>query len=55
MSPEATRVVTLTLNPAIDQTVTLDRLVPGAVHRARAVRSNAGGDSCFRRSMTRSP
>ena len=33
----------LTLNPAIDQTVTLDRLVPGEVHRATAVRSNAGG------------
>ncbi|MGU3538486.1 1-phosphofructokinase [Methylobacterium sp. A54F] len=36
-------VVTLTLNPAIDQTVTLGRLVPGAVHRAQAVRANAGG------------
>ncbi|MEA1831620.1 1-phosphofructokinase [Methylobacterium durans] len=36
-------VVTLTLNPAIDQTVTLERLVPGAVHRAQAVRSDAGG------------
>jgi len=36
-------VVTLTLNPAIDQTVTLDALVPGTVHRARAVRSHAGG------------
>ncbi|MFE3836381.1 1-phosphofructokinase family hexose kinase [Pseudogemmobacter sonorensis] len=34
---------TVTLNPAIDQTVTLDRLVPGAVHRAQAVRRNAGG------------
>lgn len=36
-------VVTVTFNPAIDQTVTVDRLVPGAVHRARAVRQNAGG------------
>jgi 1-phosphofructokinase len=33
----------VTLNPAIDQTVTLDRLVPGEVHRAVAVHSNAGG------------
>ena len=39
MSP----VVTLTLNPAIDQTVILDALEPGTVHRARAVRSHAGG------------
>ncbi|WCS25535.1 1-phosphofructokinase [Methylobacterium sp. NMS14P] len=39
MSP----LVTLTLNPAIDQTVVLDALVPGTVHRARAVRSHAGG------------
>ncbi len=36
-------VVTLTLNPAIDQTVTLDSLTPGAVHRAAAVRHDAGG------------
>lgn len=36
-------VLTLTLNPAIDQTVTLDRLIPGGVHRARAVRQDAGG------------
>lgn len=36
-------IVTVTLNPAIDQTVTLDALVPGRVHRARAVRSDAGG------------
>lgn len=34
---------TVTLNPAIDQTVTLDRLIPGEVHRATAVRQNAGG------------
>ncbi|TNC15014.1 1-phosphofructokinase [Methylobacterium terricola] len=38
-----TRVVTLTLNPAIDRTVTLDRLAPGEVHRARALRDDAGG------------
>ncbi|WP_132249826.1 1-phosphofructokinase [Methylobacterium segetis] len=36
-------VVTLTLNPAIDESVTLERLVPGAVHRAKAVRTDAGG------------
>jgi 1-phosphofructokinase len=36
-------ILTLTLNPAIDQTVVLDALVPGSVHRARAVRSHAGG------------
>ncbi|MGY2046871.1 1-phosphofructokinase [Methylobacterium sp. JK268] len=36
-------IATLTLNPAIDLTVTLDALVPGTVHRARAVRADAGG------------
>lgn len=36
-------VVTVTLNPAIDQTITLDRLRPGSVHRARSVRFDAGG------------
>ncbi len=36
-------VVTLTLNPAIDQTVVLERLMPGHVHRAAAVRYDAGG------------
>ncbi|GJE25517.1 1-phosphofructokinase [Methylobacterium organophilum] len=36
-------VVTVTLNPAIDQTVTLDALKPGGVHRARAVWADAGG------------
>ena len=35
--------LTVTLNPAIDQTVTLDRLTPGAVHRARDARAHAGG------------
>ncbi|MDZ5649960.1 1-phosphofructokinase [Nitrospirillum sp. BR 11828] len=34
---------TVTLNPAIDETVTLDGLRPGQVHRAVAVRHNAGG------------
>ncbi|GAB6841584.1 1-phosphofructokinase [Methylorubrum rhodinum] len=36
-------IATLTLNPAIDQTVTLDALTPGSVHRARSVWSDAGG------------
>jgi len=36
-------VVTLTLNPAIDETITLDHLDPGAVNRASAVSHNAGG------------
>jgi 1-phosphofructokinase len=36
-------IVTITLNPAIDQTITLDRLIPGQVHRVSAVRYNAGG------------
>lgn len=36
-------VLTVTLNPAIDQTITLDSLRPGQVHRARAVRFDAGG------------
>ncbi|WP_395393787.1 1-phosphofructokinase [Novosphingobium sp. BL-8A] len=37
------RTLTVTFNPAIDQTVTLDRLIVGEVHRARSVRQNAGG------------
>ena len=37
------RVLTLTLNPAIDETIRVDRLVRGEVHRARSVRYNAGG------------
>ncbi|GGB43877.1 phosphofructokinase [Tistrella bauzanensis] len=40
---EQAPVVTVTLNPAIDQTVIIDRLTPGAVHRARRVERNAGG------------
>lgn len=37
------RIHTVTFNPAIDHTVTIDHLVPGEVHRARATRRNAGG------------
>lgn len=37
------RIHTLSFNPAIDQTITLDRLTPGDVHRATSVRHNAGG------------
>ncbi|WP_411887563.1 1-phosphofructokinase [Hydrocarboniphaga effusa] len=36
-------VVTVTLNPALDQTVLLDSLRPGAVNRANSVRLDAGG------------
>jgi 1-phosphofructokinase len=36
-------IVTVTLNPAIDQTISLKQLTPGQVHRASAVRYNAGG------------
>lgn len=36
-------VVTVTLNPAIDLTVGLDHLTPGAVHRANSAVVNAGG------------
>lgn len=39
----AARVVTVTLNPAIDQTITLDRLEAGAVNRANFARIDAGG------------
>ena len=27
-------IITVTLNPAIDQTIVIDHLVPGEVHRA---------------------
>lgn len=37
------RVLTVTLNPALDQTVQLEALHPGAVHRARAARLDAAG------------
>lgn len=36
-------IVTVTLNPAIDQTVFVDQLLPGAVHRARESFRQAGG------------
>ncbi len=36
-------VMTVTLNPAIDETITLRRLIPGEVHRARSVRWDVGG------------
>lgn len=36
-------IITVTLNPAIDQTITVSALRPGTVHRATAVRRNAGG------------
>lgn len=37
------RIVTVTLNPAIDLTVGLDQLTPGEVHRAKTAACNAGG------------
>ncbi len=37
------RVITVTLNPAIDLTVRVDHLVPGQVHRALSHHSEAGG------------
>jgi 1-phosphofructokinase len=36
-------IITVTLNPAIDQAITLGALRPGEVHRATAVAFNAGG------------
>ena len=36
-------IVTVTLNPAIDLTITVDRLELGRVQRARTAQSNAGG------------
>lgn len=38
-----TQVLTITLNPAIDQTIPLNELKPGAVHRAAGYTSTAGG------------
>ena len=38
-----TPIITVTLNPAVDLTVTLDELVPGSVHRARDAQSSVGG------------
>ncbi len=43
MNAPASPVITVTLNPAIDETITLDALHPGQVHRARAVQFDAGG------------
>lgn len=40
---QAAKVVTVTLNPAIDQSVVVDELKPGEVHRVRASRRQAGG------------
>jgi len=40
MNPD---IVIVTLNPAIDQTIFLDALTPGHVHRAKKVTLNAGG------------
>lgn len=37
------KVATVTVNPAIDETVTLQRLVAGEVHRASSVRFDVGG------------
>ncbi|MDE1917824.1 MAG: 1-phosphofructokinase [Sphingomonadales bacterium] len=37
------RVATVTFNPAIDQTIMVDHLTRGEVHRARAVRQDPGG------------
>ena len=39
----AAAILTVTLNPAIDQTVHLAELVPGTVHRARHAEQHAGG------------
>jgi 1-phosphofructokinase len=36
-------IITLTLNPAIDETIVLDHLRPGHVHRAAEVTHHAGG------------
>jgi 1-phosphofructokinase len=43
MSAPHRPILTLTLNPAIDETVTLDALHPGAVNLARGMRRDAGG------------
>lgn len=43
MSTPQMPVVTVTFNPAIDETITLDALHPGTVHRAQAVRFDPGG------------
>ena len=40
---EKFQVVTITLNPAIDRTVTISNFTAGAVNRVESVRSNPGG------------
>lgn len=37
------KIATITLNPAIDQTVSVDNFQPGTVNRSRAMRFDAGG------------
>ena len=37
------RILTLTLNPALDLTLRLDRLQPGAINRCHELRSHAAG------------
>lgn len=36
-------VITVTLNPALDKTVTVDKLEPGGLNRIRTMRTDAGG------------
>lgn len=43
MTHDIFQAVTITLNPAIDQTVTISDFAAGAVNRVEAVRSNPGG------------
>lgn len=43
MKTENLAVVTVTLNPAIDRTVTIPNFTAGAVNRVETVRANAGG------------
>ena len=43
MSNTNFQVVTVTLNPAIDQTITIPEFTPGAVNRVETMRSNPGG------------
>ena len=38
-----TQVLTITLNPAIDQTIPVKKLIPGEVHRATGFTSTPGG------------
>lgn len=40
---ETEMIITVTLNPAVDKTITLSRMVQGQVNRATAVRNVAGG------------